>query len=240
MKSRIKIVWVLCGLATLLVLVERVVTSRATFVARNAGRVTAIRRMWVDLFDYRRAQSAFPTLVNYGLDGKPASSWRLSVYSHAHSTKRPVDLTVSWDSPVNSKVIEAGKAVYGEGSSPGMTVGIYAFLEDGGIFEHNSSTIPNECAILLSVEVPQTHVWSAPGDAAIDGNSLVLGSERLTMDGSLEGLVMFADGEVWKITGPQGLKWAFAFANMEYAKTHSREKSKPVGCVKRFSPKQAH
>jgi prepilin-type processing-associated H-X9-DG protein len=128
------------------------------------------------LYEYMEVYGAFPPAYTVDADGKPLHSWRtlLLPYLDQRELFESIDLSKSWDDPVNAKAFKQMPAVY---QCPLMTGGDHRTLYlgvgvTGGFF---SGATPrkmgditdkqDETLMVVEVHADQGVPWMAPMDA---------------------------------------------------------------------------
>ena len=154
----------------------RKLTSTAIFdiVAgkRNAQRLNDVRQLLLAILNYESAQGEFPAAANMDANGQPLLSWRVHVLPYLGETDlyKEFELTQSWDSPHNRKLIDRMPLVFQPGTIPGHAcllgvAGEGCFL-DGSVprklkaFRDGISKTVG----LVHVNDESSVIWTKPGD----------------------------------------------------------------------------
>lgn len=173
----------------------------------------------------------------------PLSSWRLQIIGRVTSPPTDYDLASPWNAAINKPLTTWPCWVYCfKDNSPKKhcETNLFAIAGEGTAFNPKTpikcSEVDNDVILVMDVADSGIH-WMEPGDFDV--------SELLNCNGSLldcvksvipnRVYVLFADGEIWCLSGETPMERIKPFFTLSGAQNHSRNNELEEYCLKRWS-----
>jgi len=225
----------------------------SVFVVRKSQELSIETEIMSNLANISRAlqghvlyskQGKLPPASVAGSGGKFLSSWRLQIYSHVESSLTKYDTRLPWNSPTNRVLANTFCSAYclDSGSGDSKNTKYFAIAGKGTAFDTSNpvQTISFDGDLVLVIEVADSGVhWMQPGDYEVE--------ELLACDGQLSDCVdaimpdrvhvLFADGEVWSLSGNTPMEQFKHFLTLEGSRSYSREEQLGEYCYLKWKSK---
>ena len=184
-----------------------------------------------------------PSAVLRGKDELPLASWRLKLIGLITSPPTDYDLTMKWDSSCNKPLARSDCWAYCfTANSSGNTVetNVFAITGIGTAFDPtravHSSEVCDDAILAMDIADSGVH-WMQPGDfdvSQLPESNCKLG-ECVKAVIPNRHYVLFADGEIWCISGETPIERIAPFFGLTSALGHTRINELEEYCLEKWT-----
>jgi type II secretory pathway pseudopilin PulG len=204
--------------------------------------VGGLQQVSAALSNVSRRGEPLPPPVFFDKNGKELYSWRLKVLALISGFPVDIDLTKPWNVPPNEAFSKYPVYYYCikemNQSHPADTNILAIAGKDTAFDPARSTTSPQLCSnVLLLMEASNSNVnWMEPGDYKVE----VLATREGKISDFVHPLVdnrvhvLFADGDVWAISGDAPVERLKPFFTIDGARSRAREKDLTEYCLERW------
>lgn len=193
-------------------------------------------------------------ITDNNFSAPPLSSWRFLVIGRFGGFDQLPNFDLPWDHPDNRVYEEDGgnpftlcslfEAIMGRDTPKSSATGVFAIVGKGTAFGDGRTQEPRtiseiDCDTILAISVNDSrHSWMKPGDFTIENvdfeQGLALNRRLPEVDGPL--YVLFADGQVWRLSAKVRRDELVRFCKVQDAFKSRREDILERYVQRRFAP----